>query len=389
MNVRDLAAIFFLCLPCLSVVSGPAHANNHTDQLRGALEDYLEVGLWPDRLTVTTDRGPSVWRVEYSLDHKLQTSLNSLLQRYRPDYASIVAIEPKTGAVLAMVNFSRDETDLGNLALRSDYPAASVYKIVTAAAALESGKVRPETITPFNGKRSSLYRSQVLRHKENRWTHYPTFKSAFAKSINTVFARLGIYSVGAERLNNMASRLGFNQAWLADFPFEWGRSSIQDDSWHLAETSSGFTTRNTLSPVHAALIASTIINDGRMPQPFIIKGASSNDGHYQATPKPLARALKSTTAQQLRELMVETVTTGSARRAFNQKRPPGFNQLEIGGKSGSLTGFSPYGKHDWFVGYARGEDKSIAFAALTINKEKWTVKSAYLARKLIEAYFSN
>lgn len=376
-----------MCLLIIGPIGESVSANNHSEQLRQALEDYLDAELWPDRLTVTTKQGPSVWEVEYTLNQELQARSNSLLQRYHPDYASIVAIEPQTGAILAMANYSRDQSGLNNLALRSDYPAASVFKIVTAAAALEAGEVTPDTITPFNGKRSSLYKSQVLRHKENKWTRYPTLKSAFAKSVNAVFARLGIFSVGAIQLNSMADRLGFNQAWSADFPFEWGRSDIQDDSWHLAESSSGFTTRNTLSPVHAALIASTVINDGTMPQPYIIAKARSGDEVYRASPRSMSRVMESMTAGQLRELMIETVATGSARKAFSHKRPRIFNQLEIGGKTGSLTGFSPYGKHDWFVGYARSEDKSIAFAVLTINKEKWTVKSTYLARQLVEAYF--
>ena len=59
----------------------------------------------------------------------------------------------------------------------------------------------------------------------------------------------------------------------------------------------------------------------------------------------------------------------------------------MGGKTGSLTGLTPRGKNDWFVGYAAQDERRIAFAALTVNKERWRVKSAYLARKVIEVYF--
>jgi beta-lactamase class D len=66
-----------------------------------------------------------------------------------------------------------------------------------------------------------------------------------------------------------------------------------------------------------------------------------------------------------------------------------MRELEVGGKTGSLTGLEPKGRNDWFVGYADRGDKAIAFASLTVNKERWTIKSAVVARKVIEAYFDS
>ena len=62
--------------------------------------------------------------------------------------------------------------------------------------------------------------------------------------------------------------------------------------------------------------------------------------------------------------------------------------MEIGGKTGSLTGYSPKGRHDWFVGYAEKEGHKVAYASLIINKEKWYVRSAYVARQFIYHYFT-
>ena len=86
--------------------------------------------------------------------------------------------------------------------------------------------------------------------------------------------------------------------------------------------------------------------------------------------------------------MQETVKRGSARNAFRKFYRGPLVDIEVGGKTGSLTGWSPEGRHDWFVGYASLHDRKIAFAALTINKKYWTVKSSFVARKAIEAYFS-
>jgi len=62
--------------------------------------------------------------------------------------------------------------------------------------------------------------------------------------------------------------------------------------------------------------------------------------------------------------------------------------MEIGGKTGSLTGFSPKGRHDWFVGYAKKDGHKVAYASLIINKEKWYVRSSYVARQFIYHYFT-
>jgi beta-lactamase class D len=66
------------------------------------------------------------------------------------------------------------------------------------------------------------------------------------------------------------------------------------------------------------------------------------------------------------------------------------NPIEVGGKTGSLTGTSPQGKYDWFVGYAKSPSgKRIAFASLAIHGEFWRVKAAMLARQAIEHYFAD
>jgi beta-lactamase class D len=85
--------------------------------------------------------------------------------------------------------------------------------------------------------------------------------------------------------------------------------------------------------------------------------------------------------------MRETVRRGSARKGFRGFFRGEFENVEVGGKTGSLTGTSPKGRNDWFVGYASLDERKIAFASLTVNEERWTVKSAFVARKVIEAYF--
>jgi len=84
--------------------------------------------------------------------------------------------------------------------------------------------------------------------------------------------------------------------------------------------------------------------------------------------------------------MQATVKRGSARKPFRGFFKGPRSDVEVGGKTGTLTGQNPRGRNDWFVGYAKHGDRDIAFAALCVNIEKWTVKSGRVARLVIEAW---
>jgi beta-lactamase class D len=86
-------------------------------------------------------------------------------------------------------------------------------------------------------------------------------------------------------------------------------------------------------------------------------------------------------------MLRETVQAGSARSSFAGFFHGAMAQVEVGGKTGSLSGLDPQGRYDWFVGYATAGPKKLAYAALCINRDFWYVKSAFIARKAIEHYF--
>ena len=85
--------------------------------------------------------------------------------------------------------------------------------------------------------------------------------------------------------------------------------------------------------------------------------------------------------------MRETVLNGSAQKSFQGFSQGNYGDVEVGGKTGSLSGLRPKGKYDWFVGYAQRGDKKLAFASLCINEAYWYVKSSYIARKAVEHFF--
>ncbi|MCM2277634.1 MAG: penicillin-binding transpeptidase domain-containing protein [Oligoflexia bacterium] len=327
--------------------------------------------------------------IDYAFDPRLQHEIEGLFRLYRPDYGAFVAMDAATGQVLALVSFTSRGAELGHLALRSTFPSASVFKLVTAAAAIEGGKYTAETVIPFNGANHTLYRSNILRPRHTRWTRYTTLKDAFGKSINTVFGRIGAFSIEPEELRNYADRFGFNRRIAADLPMEPGRAPIDSDPWKRAEAASGYTRDNTMSPLQGALMAAAVVNDGAMMEPFIVRNIYTEDGTelYSAKPRLATQSVDPRTAAEIRALMRETVTRGTSRRSFQNFFRGRFSSLDVGGKTGSLTGADPRGKYDWFVGYADDGTRKIALASLTIHEKLWRVKSSYLARRAIETYF--
>lgn len=358
--------------------------------LAQSLAPYAMQDEYPEHLPIDTGNTLHQARLTYTLDADLELMLDKIYDRYEPDYGAFVAIDAHTGAVIAMKSFIKEDELWGNLALRASFPAASVFKVVTAAAALDRDLLEPDSVLRYNGKRTSLYKKQVLRHKDNKWTRRPTLKKAFAESINTVFARIGIYTVGADSLETYARRFAFNVPVDTDIYFETGTTEIENDEWTIAEAASGYTRSNTLSPLHGAMMAAAIVGDGEMMLPYVVSIATDQWGVplYLARPQSLGRPISNATAGELQELMHETVRRGSARKSFRRFFKGEFENMSVGGKTGSLSGKSPAGRYDWFVGYATDGDRKIGYASLTINKEYWTVKSHYVARKFIEAAFN-
>lgn len=323
-------------------------------------------------------------RLEYTVDSDLQSFIQQELAHYHPDYGAFVAIDPSDGKILAIVSTVHGDAEPISVATTASFPAASVFKLVTAAAAIEHAGVEPDTEIAFAGGNHTLYKRNVLNEPRAGSARHFTLREAFGRSINTVFGKLGVFRIGPVTLREYSERFGFNQILPTDFFVEPSRAPIPEEQFALAEAASGFTRDITLSPVHGALLAAAIANDGNMMEPYLLKTAYDENGEaiYQAEPRSIRQVLSPDHAGKIRELMAETVESGTSRksfRGFGKKEDP-----EIGGKTGSLTGFEPFGKYDWFIGYMNYRGKSVAVAALTIHRKHWTVKSSYLGRRLFE-----
>ncbi|HLU70068.1 MAG TPA: penicillin-binding transpeptidase domain-containing protein, partial [Fibrobacteria bacterium] len=237
---------------------------------------------FPEQDTVRTREGR--WLTRYAADEVLQERAERYVNRYRPEGAVVVVCDLRTGQIRALVERdSNQTTSLPRLALGTTFPAASLAKIVTAAAVLEEGIADPQDDLPLLGGAHTLYRAQLRVPAHGRY-HTVTLREAFARSINPTFGILGLRA-GAESLGEMAHRLGFVSAppahalagaseeplvdevdldMTTDFLNAQARLTPPDSGgFALAEVASGFTTATTISPLHALRIARAVGTDGR------------------------------------------------------------------------------------------------------------------------------
>ncbi len=331
--------------------------------------------------------------IYYSLDSTLQHCGETLLKRYHPKYGSLVAMEPGTGRVLSLISYTREgEDSLGNnLYCRSIFPAASVFKTITAAGAIEKAHIRPESTFSLAGRRYTLYKFQLA--PELRSYQYVSFEDAYSMSINPVFGRIGIYVLGTKGLKEYMRRFGFNCRIPFDLENEnpYADENIKDSLLIIAETASGFNKITRISPLFGALIASSISENGVMPIPSVVDSVVIFDSCtiYRMSPKEWRTPVNANTASELKCLMSRVVRNGTARSSFRYIRnSPYFDDVEYGGKTGTVDD-DTLGKIDWFIGFAKHANdlkKRLAVGIVTVHDEFWTVHSSYIAEELFRAH---
>ncbi|MBN1759427.1 MAG: hypothetical protein JW863_13955 [Chitinispirillaceae bacterium] len=327
-----------------------------------------------------------------SIDSTLQASLFRLISRYHPLYGGIVALDPVSGRILALVSYTGDSMPEpeGNICLNASFPAASVYKTITAAAAIELAGFSAACSLQHRGRSHTLYHSQLKRELD--WSVDLTFAQAYSRSINAVFGRIGIYELGSAKLLDISHRFGFNRSLPGELSCAVSRVFTPDSTFELAELASGFNQRTTISPLHGALIAAGISQKGLMPVPTFIDSIVRSRDHtvsYIRNSQSWLNPVRAATALELQKMMYSVVRYGTAAKQFRTLRNSRwFDEFTYGGKTGSVDK-DGVGRVDWFIGYAvhpQKTDERIAIGAVTVHGAYWTVHSSYLAAEAIRYY---
>lgn len=316
-----------------------------------------------------------------SIDPGLQAHVDRIFERYAVPYGALVAMEPSTGRVLAYASHSSADPNAGDLALDAGPPAASIFKIVTGAALIDAG-VDPNAPVCYHGGLHGLA-AHHLEDDPERDRDCATLADAMGGSINSVFAKLAVRHLDVPTLERYASAFGFGHTLPFDVPTRVSPIEVPAERLEFARTAAGFW-HSHMSPLHGALIASTIANDGRMPRATLVDRVIDREGRvsYRARAEIFRSVLARPTARAINATMRATITRGTARRHFFDERGnPFLPGIEVAGKTGTLATEGPYRGYTWFVGFAPADHPTIAVSALVINEPEWRIKAAYAARE--------
>ncbi len=327
-------------------------------------------------------------RVELTLDPRLQKSALSILERYELPYGGIVAYDIRTGEVKALAGRSQRDPKLGaqRLCLAPWAPAASVFKVITAAGLLSRG-VPSSTSVCYHGGRRGL-RSHHLREMPKIDTTCRTLSDAIAKSINPIMAKLSNRYLDRDLLLAWSQRFGFNKAIPFDLPVVPSKAEIPTDKLERARTAAGFW-HTEISVLHGAVIAGVPASGGLVRWPHLVRKVIRPDGRVIRPERQEGRrVMPSDQARELGAMMARTVSPiGSGRRGFISRRGKYYlGDFKVAGKTGSLSRRQPRLLYSWFVGFAPVKKPELAFAVLLGNPPRWRIKASGAARMLLAAY---
>lgn len=325
-----------------------------------------------------------------TINQSLQAYLDRLFDEALGARSAIVCIDPISGRIVAMSGFDREQP-FSKVWTQCLVPSASIFKIVTAAGVLEFYSMTPSSVFYFNGGRHTLYRYQ-LKDNKTRYTSEVTLKEAFSHSINPVFGKLGMKYLKREGLLEMAMRFLWQRSIPFELPVKVSPLEIKDDPFSLAEVASGFNRNTKITALHEALISAGIANGGVIMAPSFIDMVVEKAGEivYQNKFYPLVRALNPKTASLLRQMMQETITKGTGRRAFKGwEKDRVLRRLVMGGKTGTIDSEDHRFRYDLFTGFAcsRKSGRCLAVGVFVAHQGVIGRRSASYARLAIKKYF--
>ncbi|WP_328524920.1 peptidoglycan D,D-transpeptidase FtsI family protein [Kribbella sp. NBC_00359] len=324
---------------------------------------------------------------------------------------AVVAIEPKTGRILAMATMpSYDPNELAshdlakvdaawkrltedpaqpmlNRAVRQTYPPGSTFKLVTAAAALSSGKYTPETKVNSPAELPLPQTTTPLVNEDNKncgGSNNATLTIALRYSCNTAFGSVGL-DLGPDVLREQAAKFGFGERQLPELSGVASQFPGDPNPPQTAQSAIGqFDVRAT--PLQMAMVAAGIANKGEVMKPYLVQNVKTADLKTVSETKPesLHQAISPGVAAQLTAMMVDVVNNGTG-------RPGRIDGVQVAGKTGTAQTSKERPPFAWFTAFAPANDPKVAVAVLIEdaniprNDIAGGTLAAPIAKKVMEA----
>jgi peptidoglycan glycosyltransferase len=380
-----------------------AHVVGRSTMGRSGLEESENIRLLTSNINPIEQMYYDLTGVKSPGDHII-TTLNTQLQQtayealgnYR---GAVVVMEPSTGKILAMVSKpsydpntidedweklvedEEEESPLLNRAAQGLYPPGSTFKILTALAYMRQNPSYESYEYDCDG---SIEENGMVIHDYSRKGHGKIdLQLSLAKSCNTSFASIG-RSLDLDQFHALTEDFLFNKylpvtmaSGKSSFPLQKANSSKKE----AMQTAIG-QGRTLITPLHNAMLVSTIANGGAMMRPYVVDRVENEDGGKVKTftPQLYSKPMTAMEADYIAEMMRKVVTDGSATKLKDM-------EVEVAGKTGSAE----HGKekaHSWFIGYAPFDNPEIAVSIVVESVGTGSEYAVPIARKIFDAYFN-
>jgi peptidoglycan glycosyltransferase len=341
---------------------------------------------------------------------EVRTSLNPAAQRLAyqalgAQKGAVVALEPQTGRVLVMASnppfdpnklrsanrFIGPEGSAVNRTTQGQYPPGSTFKVVTATAAIDSGRYTKDSVV--DGKSPKVISGAPLNNFGNKdWGSIP-LTAALTNSVNTVWAEVAT-ELGGETMERYMERFGFYDEVRVDLPPEQRATSavyvdrdgrrvqlpVTSDAVDVGRVAIGQGGLLT-TPLQMAMVASAVANDGRLMVPTIADRIVDRDGRTvdRIEPKELSQVMKPQTAREVGDMMASVVREGTGTAAA-------LSGLAVAGKTGTAEIIPEQNiNQPWFIGFAPRDNPRIAIA-VTIERStgQGGVVAAPIAKQVMQ-----
>lgn len=321
---------------------------------------------------ILTDEESVGNNIVLTIDHDIQKYAYELMGNRK---GSIVLMNPKTGEIYAMISspsfnpstlnenwddiVANEDSPLLNRATMGMYTPGSIFKVITATAALENN----EANKTYNCEGSINIDGYVLNDYNGIAHGEVDLTEALVDSCNVAFSQIGL-NVGADKLRRTSENYLLNE----NIPFDLrtGKSSFPDRIKSDPELGASAIGQGKLlvTPLNMAMVASATANQGDMMKPILVKEIVNDKGRVldKNNTELLSKSTSTEVAEQLKSMMIEVVDKGTGKKAK-------ISNIKVAGKTG--TAENETGKvHAWFIGFAPADDPAVAVAVIVENSGK-------------------
>jgi len=366
-----------------SYIYGRSALESSQNEILSGSDPRLFVNRVVDMLGNSQPKGGSV---ALTVDPKAQTAAFDGLRALGKNVeGSVVALEPSTGKVLAMVSSptydpnrlashqlstvqdaykelnSTKNRPLINRASQEVYPPGSTFKLVTAAAALSSGQYTPDTRVKGGASLDLPQTStNLVNENGNNCGGDPiTLTQALQVSCNVSFGSIGL-RLGADAVRTQAEKFGFDQTYLNDLNGQVKSRYPEDPDPPQTALSAIGQYDVAATPLQMAMVGAGIANSGTVMRPYVVDEVRAPDLSVLDKARPEAyrsNAVSSSVARDLTQMMIEVVDKGTGGTA----KIPG---VKVAGKTGTAQSSPERPPYAWFVSFAPADDPKVAVAVL-------------------------